>query len=89
MALVENFAAFMPDFGVDVTIGAETVRGIFDNGYAESFGVAGSDPHVLVSAAEVATAALGDPVTIGAANYAIVGIEPDGTGMTRLKLETA
>jgi hypothetical protein len=90
MAFVEDTAAFMADFGADVIIGATAVRGLFDNGYQEAFGlVSGSSPAVLLPDASASLAAVGDSVIVGGHSFAVTAIEPDGTGMTRLRLESA
>jgi len=90
MAIVENFATFMTDCGIDVVVGGVNARAIFDNAAADALGlVAGTKPVLLLATASVASAVSGDAVTAGGASYTIAEIQPDGTGMTRLILEEA
>ena len=84
-----NFAdpAFFTDFAIDVTVNGMPARGIFDNGFASGFGgmVDGTSPVLhLLSAVPVAR---GDTVIISAASYTVTGVEPDGTGVTQLRLD--
>lgn len=89
MSFDEDLSAYLVEFGSDATINGEVVRGIFDAAYAEQFGVAGSSPAFLVPTASIPVVALADIVVLGTANYAVVGIHPDGTGMTNLILQVA
>lgn len=88
-----NTAADLPtmfsDFGTDATIGAATVRGLFNDGYAEFSNISGSQPSLLVSSQAVPSAALGASVVIGGISYTIASIQPDGAGATLLKLSEA
>ena len=73
-----------------VTIGAVSgISAVFDNGYANAFmDVAGSQPSLLLPASSVGSAAVGSAITVGSTSYTIAEIQPDGTGMTRLVLES-
>ncbi len=82
-----DLAAFTVDFGTDAQVGGVTVRGLFDNGYGEAFDVAATRPSLLCRSGDVSTAAHGTAVSVDAVSYKICGIEPDGTGLTRLRLE--
>lgn len=90
MAFTENFAPFFADFGIDATVGGAAVVGIFDRQYLTEMGfVAGSSPVLLCISAEVSSAGEGTAVTIGAASYTVTVPEPDGTGLTLLRLQEA
>lgn len=81
-------AEFLADFGIDVTIEGRPARGIFDNAYADAFGlVAGTSPALIVF--DTTPAAVGESVNIGDQQYKIVVIKPDGTGVKVLQLEEA
>lgn len=83
-----DFSAAMADFGTAGTLNGETVIGIFDNGYAEGMDtVAGRRPFFAVPDTAAPAVDSGDTLVLGAASYRVVGVEPDGTGMTRLMLE--
>lgn len=85
-----DLPAIFADFGVNATIGAATVRGIFDAAFAEMLGfVGGSSPQLLCASTDVTSVAEGTAVAIAAVNYTVAEIRPDGTGITVLKLETA
>lgn len=87
--MTENLALYFADFGVNVTIGAATVRGIFDAAFAETLGfVGGTSPQLLCASADVSSVAEGTAITIAAVNYTVAEIHPDGTGVTVLKLES-
>ena len=82
-------AAFFTDFAIDLTVNGAAVRGVFDNPYAAAFGgmVNGSGPQVFVPSETAVTR--GNPVVIGVKTYTVVGVEPDGTGITLLRLDEA
>ena len=84
------------DFGVTATYtrGAtpSTVIGIFDNTYVTvdiaEVGYASAEPEFLMQSSQVPSGAIpGDTLTVNATAYIIRNIEPDGTGITRLRLQ--
>lgn len=87
--MINNEArALFLDFGIDAIVGGVACVGIFDESYAESFGViSGSSPSLLVNAA--VDADHDTAVTANGMNYVVRGIEPDGSGFKRLRLEAA
>lgn len=92
MAFSEDLADFInldTPGSVAATIGAATVVGLFDGDYRDVLGVAGSAPVLTIPIASVAAVSIGDAVVANATNYTVVGIHPDGTGLTRLILEAA
>lgn len=82
-------AAFFSDFAIDITVNGIAARGIFDDAYGESFGgmVAGSGPMLRLSSS--VAVARGNTVVVSAKTYTVTGIEPDGTGITTLRLNEA
>lgn len=80
------------DFGVEVTVGASTIKGIFDKEYLAVQGgeadVESDAPTVLVRSSDVTaeSIAVSSTLTISSASYVVVSVQPDGTGMTRLVL---
>jgi len=85
----DRAAFFDPEeFGVAATIGGGTVNGIFDNGYVAELDVESTRPTFTCATADVSTVAHGDSITISGTAYTVRGIEPDGTGVTTLVLET-
>jgi hypothetical protein len=91
MAFVEDLAPFFntDDFAVDATLGGVAVRVIFDAAYSEPLGnmVEGTGPVATIATADAAGAVHGTNLVIGATTYKVRGIEPDGTGVTLLRLE--
>ena len=82
-------AAFFTDFAIDVTVDGIPARGIFDNGFASAFAgmVDGSSPVLhLVSSVPVER---GSVVIAAGVTYTVTGVEPDGTGVTQLRLDKA
>lgn len=80
------------DFGVAGNYNSgTTVNGIFDNEYflqAEGgVGIESSNPAFLCRTADVSSAAHGDTLVVSSVSYAVVGVHPDGTGVTTLILE--
>jgi hypothetical protein len=90
MAFTEDLSDFINDDTpgyVLATIGGVAVGGIFDNGYAESFDVDGTQPSLTCASADVSTAVRGTAVVVNAVSYTVADHKPDGTGMTKLVLE--
>jgi hypothetical protein len=90
----EDRAMFLSadDFGVTAIYkGSIEIEGIFDKFYLEqSVGIAGiqsNDPVFTCLTSEAPDPAHGETLEIGTATYKIIGVEPDGDGMTILRLE--
>lgn len=69
------------------TIAGTVVDGVFDAAYLDALGMTGNSPVFRCATADVASVAPGDAVVIGDTDYTVVGIEPDGVGMTLLRLQ--
>ena len=85
----EDFSLFFDSidgFAVTATINAGSVDGIFDRPYIESTDYAGTQPVFQCAESEVSGVSRGDTITIDSQDYAVVNIEPDGTGITTLVL---
>lgn len=83
----EDLAAYLTAFGQPVTVGGVAGSAVFDEGYAEAFGVASAGPQLTAAAADFPAAATGQAVTVGARTFKIAAPpEPDGTGMAVLRL---
>ena len=91
MPFVEDFDPFLStdEFASDGLLDGVAVRGVFDNAY-ETFdvlsGASASGPVYLLPTASVPAVAVGLPLVIGAETWRIVEVQPDGTGMTVLRL---
>lgn len=95
MAFTEDLSEFFDTtYGFAVTAtynGSTSVNGIFDAEYFEPdagfAGVQSSQPVFLCRTADVSSATHGQVLVVNSATYHIAGVEPDGTGLTLLKLE--
>lgn len=89
--MTETLSDFLntDEFATAATIGASTVNGIFDHGYAEAFGiVGGTKPTFLCKVADLPTLTLGTTTAvIGGVTYTVAETQPDGLGLTLLMLE--
>lgn len=85
---VEDFTIYFADFGVDATLNAVPVRGIFDAMPATSFNVvSGSAPAFSLASASVPADPRGLALVIGADSYTVREYTHDGSGLCTLKLE--
>ena len=75
-------------FAQAATVSGQSVPVIFDNGYAAALGglVESTGPSCQAKSADVAAVVQGSTITIGGTAYTVVGVEPDGTGVTTLQL---
>ena len=94
MAFVEDLDLFLSEaeFAVPCTLpGGAVVQVIFDNAHSDALGNAfeSSDPQALGKTSELLGLSHGAEVLIEALAWSVVGVQPDGTGMTRLLLERA
>lgn len=91
MAFTEPLAAFFDTdgFAVSATLAGVSVSGIFDNQYFEPLGgdVQGAQPVFMLPTASASSAAHGQSLVVNGVTYKIRGVEPDGTGITMLRLE--
>lgn len=70
------------------TVAGNAVNGMFNNGFAESFSLAGAQPSLTCLSTDVATAVRGTAVVFNSINYTVAGApQPDGVGFTKLMLE--
>lgn len=79
------------DFGVAgaITDGA-TINGIFDDASemvnAETGAVETTNPQFICRTADVSSVVIATVITISSTPYSVIGIQPDGTGLTTLIL---
>lgn len=92
MAFTEPLAGYFgtDDFAVSATLAGVAVTGIFDARYYEPLGtVEGSQPMFMLPTASAPSAAHGQALVVNGRTYTVVGVEPDGTGVTLLRLAEA
>lgn len=90
---VEDFSPFMSiyEFASNATLGGVPVQGLFDNQYnAFDMGgdVAGSSPVFTLPTASVPGVVVGLALVVNSTTYQVVNHEPDGTGLSVLRLRT-
>lgn len=100
-AAVDDLSVFInPDTPgyVSATLNAVAIGALFDAAYSASYGIDGSSPMIeVIDAAAIAACGVSKPeniprgtaAVVNGTNYTVQGIEPDGTGLTRLTLEKA
>lgn len=81
-------------YGQLATVGGVSgVRVVFDNGYALGnvgmIGMAANQPSITLASSSVPSDPVGSAVTVNATSYIVAAHEPDGTGVSRLLLESA
>jgi hypothetical protein len=94
MAFVEDFAPFLSEseFAVPCTLpGGAVVPVIFDRPHLDALQdtFESIQPTALGRGSDLATLSHGAEVALDSVAYSVVGVQPDGTGMTRLILELA
>ena len=75
------------------TVGGASVAVIFDNasslGSVGPYGMASTQPSITLPTAQVPATPVGTTVVVGGGTYLVAAHEPDGTGVSRLLLESA
>ena len=86
-----NLAPFFnaADFAVQATVRGRTINIIFDEQYIDVEGVESSQPAATCQSADVADVEQDDALTVQGREFRIIGIQPDGTGVTVLRLQRA
>lgn len=85
----EDLSVFMDtdDFAVTATVDGSSVEGILGNEFVLVDFIESKKPTFDCATADVVGVAHGGTVTVGSDTYKVRGIQPDGTGMTKLILE--
>lgn len=91
MDLTADLTIFFADFGVAATYtpaggAAASITVLFDNAFVAAEGVESLGPAATCKASDVANARHGDTLVIDSTTYNIIGIHPDGAGLTLLLL---
>lgn len=74
------------DLGEDALYEGNTIRVLFQNGFVVVNGVETTAPMAECLDTDVAGVAHGDTITVGGITYNIIGIQPTGSGTTKLIL---
>lgn len=87
--LTDLAAAFLnsDDFAVDAVLNSTTtIPAIFDNAIRILNGVESLGPEAWCASSDVANVVHGNTLEISGTTYYVIGIQPDGTGMTLILL---
>ena len=83
-------AAIEHNSNANITLpSAVVIRGIFAREYIETGSFEGYAPIITVKDTDYPTAAHDDALIINGNNYTVVGIQPDGVGITNIVLHDA
>ena len=66
--------------------GGAELQVLFDNGYLDALDVASAAPSATCRTADVVAAVQGDTLTVDGTDYTVRSVEPDGAGVTVLRL---
>ena len=77
------------DFAVHAVVRGRTINVIFDEQYVDALGVESSQPAATCESAMVDGVEQNDMLTISGRGFRIIGVQPDGTGVTVLRLQRA
>lgn len=88
----EDLSVFLADFAETVTLtNGKTFKAVRSADFVEvgdsGAGVESSAPTFLARTADVVGVAFGTVVELDNVQYVVRGVQPDGTGMTALRLE--
>lgn len=81
-----NDAAIRSIANRTLTIDSVAVDGVFDDRFGEVNFIESSNPTFTAKTSDIPSVANGSVVMDGAKEYSVIGVERDGTGMTKLEL---
>lgn len=93
--MIDSVEIYFTDFAVDAAFShaggqASIIKVIFDNDFKAvnlaTGEVESTGPQAVCKTSDVSNAVHGDTLTVGCISYYIIGIQPDGTGITILFL---
>ena len=74
------------DLGVDAIYKGETIRALFQNGFVVINGVETTAPMAECLDTDVTGVSHDDTITVNGVTYTVIGIQPTGSGTTKLIL---
>lgn len=75
------------DFAVPAVIHGRAINVIFDAQYVDVLGTESASPAATCASKDVADVQHDDQIEINGVTYRVTGIQPDGTGVTVLRLQ--
>jgi hypothetical protein len=86
--MIETLDVFLAEFSVAVTLpGDVVVRGLFDNGFVNALGVATGERTLTMKSSDIEGLAHAQAVVVDGVSYKVAQIEPDGTGISVVRLQ--
>lgn len=82
-----NIDSFFTDFAVPATIRGRQVPVIFDEQYIDVLGAESGQPAATCESAMVEDVEQDDDMQVNGRTFRIIGVQPDGTGVTVLRLQ--
>ena len=76
MDFAADLSAMYADFGEAVTVAGNPVTAIFDGGFADALGVAGTSPSLRCRSADVSAVAINAAVVRGGVTYTVKARQP-------------
>lgn len=87
---IGDIRSIVDDCGIDVVVGSGEIKAVYDNPYTaltDDYGiVAGSQRILYCLSSDVTSLKIGSSVTIDGKTYKVIAIEPDGTGLTIIRV---
>jgi hypothetical protein len=81
----------LSSLGDDITYNGSAIKAVFDSTYYEAtmgdFGVEGAQAGMMCRDIDLTAPVHGDVVVVRGVSYVVIGVKPDGTGMTEFELE--
>lgn len=90
--ITNDLATFLNtnEFATSITYNSNVIKGIFDDAYKginmATGEIESTDPQVVVKTSDVSDIEHGNNLVISSTTYYVIGIQPDGTGLTTLIL---
>ena len=90
----ENLSPFFADFAAtSCSVNGVVVRAIFENDYSLGgvglAGMSGTQPTLMLPTASISADPVGQAAVVDGTSYVVAAHEPDGTGISLLRLERA
>ena len=81
-----NLAPFFTDFAIPATVRGRQIAVIFDEQYIDVLGTESGQPAATCESALVEDVEQDDELQLNGRTFRIIGVQPDGTGVTVLRL---
>lgn len=91
MPFTEDLTVFFQpgDFAHAAALDGVTVNGIFEDEYVSALGVESTGPVFVLRTVDAGAAQHGSTLIVDGVTWSVVGVRPDGTGVTTLQLRAS